>query len=337
MAIDQNIQNSDPNTCLYMEDTSGDGGNHTDPTFWLSPDCQMANGPGTDPSFANEGAKNTTSVIIYKKPDCALAGDSSAVVFDLYVCTPSLNIVTPTFDPTSSVQLASSSLAVVTTPGGTPNANDVTWTPSSNSGDPNGPGHKCLIARCYPFGATPDQEFLSKYIPEDPHYVQHNLTIGVASQHSPGPHGIKIRTGNGARENETVTIRAVSDFKPSDTVLQAILPSLRAVPGFARIATRPVRHFGLNLDVFKNERNCFEEPFEYLAHLVCDVITGLFGKLEHPNIETKVTIRPRFFADFTFSVDASGSNVGDAHIFHLTQADHQGQFQGGLTVAVVTT
>jgi hypothetical protein len=36
-------------------------------------------------------------------------------------------------------------------------------------------------------------------------------------------------------------------------------------------------------------------------------------------------------------VDASGSKSGDAHIFHLTQADEAGHLNGGITVAVVTT
>jgi hypothetical protein len=341
MAKDPAINSSDGNNCLYMEATSGDGGNHTDPVFWLSPDCVMANGPGTDPSLAKGGVQNTTNVIIFLKRDCPLTTGTgvAGITFDLYVTKPSMNIMTPGFDPLGSFLLSTGTLANTSTPGsGAPNPNSVTWTPlSTDTSKPNGPGHRCLIARCFPIGTTPDQQFLSKYIPEDPHYVQHNLTIDVAPPAPPRPHGIKIRTGNGERENETVTIRVVPDFKPSETVLRAILPSLRTVPGFARIATKPVRHFELNLDVFKNEHNCYEEPFEYLAHRTPDPKSGLFGKLEHPNIEAKVTIRPKFFADFTFSVDPSGSNVGDAHIFHLTQADHRAQFQGGLTVAVVTS
>jgi hypothetical protein len=326
MATDNGISD----TCLYMMATSTDINgttDHADPTFWLSPDVVMTN---ADNSFAKEGVPNTTNVTVRWKTECQdEGGGPAAVVFDLYVCTPSMNITTAVG---SSVALATSTTVAGISSGGAVTTG-VVWTPLSDSSKPNGQGHRCLIARCYPFGLTPDPLNLSKYVTGDQHYVQHNLTIDVL----PSPHkrSVRIRTGNAGRERQLVTVNVIQDFEPKGAVLDAILPALHTVPEFKRIATTPIRHMAVDFSEFKGDGD-WDEKLESFGHFIADSLTGLFGHKPQPNLTAKATLPPGRFADMRLNVDVSGSAVGDAHILHLTQTDSGGNIDGGITVAVVT-
>jgi hypothetical protein len=345
--IDQTIKMLDPNDCIYMEATKNDNGNHkADPVFWLSPDvvmCDPASDPCAgnpckgDPGFATQGVANLTHVTVHWKSNCQVptGGEFQTIVYELYVGPASL-LMTTGLTTGNTKDLTQSAKPVTGIAMGGSGQACFTWTPSVNAGDKDGPGHKCLIARCYPFGsnATFTKPDLSIYVVDDQHYAQHNLTIGVTG--APSPKKMQIQTGNAGEQRALVTIEVVQDLQPSATVVQAVMPSLQTIPGFKQIATAPVNHMSLDFSAFKNEDDDFDEEFEEFGHLIVDAITGLFGKKQQPNLEARLAILPKFFAAFTFTVDASGSNAGDAHLFHLTQKNQQGDFEGGLTVAVVT-
>ena len=325
MSTDMGI--TDPNNCIFMEATPGDGGVHSAATWWLSPDAIMT---GADPSVANPGA-NTTNVRVHWKGNCALSGPS-AVLFELYVGNPSLAM-----SPLNTKQLA----APTVVPGiaaGSAAVVPVNWTPSANAGDPDGPGHKCLVARAYPVGSTPDPGDLSGHLPTDQHYVQHNLTVVGAGA---GPQKITINTGNKEREEQTATVLVQHDLQPSKFVLNAITPSLKTVRGFKQVSNKQLAHVSIDLSAFEKAALKVQPARKIPAlhvqtNLVADVKTKLFGALAHPNLQAAVALQPRFFSTFTLAVDLTGTHSGDAHVFHLTQKNAKGQFDGGLTVVFVT-
>lgn len=339
MAFDSGI--NDPKNCFSICDPSGHTGTGQ---WWLSPDVIMA---GADPSTANpDPSGNVVSqVTVRSGSECAL-GVGDSVRIDLYVCTPSLNIAP--FPPDSFVattfqivpSFAPSNCALQTSP---PTFVPVPWTVSANPSDANGPGHKCLIARCYPFqGSNPDPGKLSPYLPQDPHYAQHNLTVNAIPKGGGGGMRIRIKTGNPLREPELVVIQAVPDLQPAPATLQAILPSLKATPGFKQLSNTPLRRVSFNLDpltegeggcVFDKIEDFFEAEFKAVLrrleaefHKAAPGGTGAHGR---------VRIASRFYANFDFVADTTGAVPGNAYIYHLTQTTAAGAPDGGLTVAIV--
>src|SRR5262249_55417254 len=110
---------------------------------------------------------------------------------------------------------------------------------------------------------------ISQYLPTDQHYAQHNLTINAVG--GGGGMKIKIKTGNPRREPELVVIQAVPDLSPTPATLNAILPSLKATPGFKQISATPLRGVSFDLDpltekdgggIFDKIEDFFEEQFK---------------------------------------------------------------------------
>jgi hypothetical protein len=339
MATDTGI--NDPKNCFFICDPSGHTGAGN---WWLSQDVIMA---GADPSTASpDPSGNVVSQVTVRANEGCAPGPGDTVRIDLYVCTPSLNIAP--FPPDSLVAttamiypvsaFAPSNCATQTSP---PSFVSVPWTVSANASDPNGPGHKCLIARCYPFvGSTPDALNISQYLPTDPHYAQHNLAVQPIPSGKSG--GMKIKTGNPRRQPELVAIQAVPDLRPTPATLNAILPSLKVTPGFKQISTTPLHGVSLNLKpltgkdgggIFDKIEDFFEETVKAVLRRLEDDFhkaapggTGAFGR---------VRIGSRFYANFDFNFDARGAQPGNGYIYHLTQITAAGAPDGGLTVVIV--
>ena len=330
MALDTGI--NDPSNCYFMNDSSIPPHSGTG-QWWLSPDVIMS---GADPSTATPGVGGAvTSLVTVRNNNCTLdPGDT--VRFDLFVCTPSLNIAP--FPPDAFVATTDAVVAAFGSPTSVP------WTVTGSSSDPAGPGHKCLIARCYPFlgpggkGSTPDPANLSPYLPQDPHYAQHNLTVVAVS--SGGMHKIPIKTGNQRLQSQLVLVHAVADIQPSRTTLAAITPSLRATSGFKQIATQPLRNVSINLEslAVKPGGGLFHQIQASIHPMLASSLATVENRFvtAHPTgVLQKVQIGPKAFTTFDLTVDLSGAKAGDAHIYHLTQTTAQGQPDGGLTVVVV--
>lgn len=332
MAIDPGI--SDSNGCIFM--TPGPGGN-----WWLSPDVIME---GADPSTAAAGP-DTTDVTVHWKANCSLSGELTAVIFELYVGDPSLVMT-----PINTVQLQAPTQVAGLAAGGAVKST-VPWTPDTDPTKPNGPGHKCLIARAYPFGSTPDTGQLSIYLPDDPHYAQHNLTVqGVGGKE--GKARIRVNTGNPREQAEVATILVLADTQPNAAVLAAIMPSLNAFPGFTTVASKPVKSMQLDLGSLgqvvppgdtddAHEKKGFFEKVEDAARAVAGGIAKAADAVEDAfegpdkKVQGKVLIDGNSFGSFDFVVDPSGGNPGEAYICHMTQTTADGKPCGGLTVVVV--
>jgi len=305
-------------TCFYMEAVSGDGGTH-DPagTWWLSPDIQLT-GPVSGPDNADPGQVNPVVVKFHRKPansDCKTPGDESITV-QLWVGNPSLAMTPNNPASTSLIANIGSPMPAPGATGTQPND----WSVPSGLplDDPQGPGHKCLIARCFPDSLAPSNTKF--FLPDDPHLAQHNICIVPCPEKKLIHHQLhlKVSTLNPGREKERARLRAVLDLKPGEFVLKTVMTRLKKVDGFRQLATEAPGH-GFKFDLSA-----------YSPSNVHDKSHGV----PHPTFEGEVTLT-NHVAHLDFIADLTGTHAGDAFIYHLTQTDTGGHPQGGLTLVLV--
>ncbi len=331
---DPNIASADPNGCLYID-------NPKPSPYWLSPNVAMDT-VALDTSDIYPGNINYTNVSVTWKGECSIPNQDSglfAVVFDLYVGDPFLGMVPGTspgqlygiktaWPQPNGLTISAGGPAVITKVG--------TWDPASIP-TLSQPNHACLLARVYPFGATPDPGTLSGYPSGDLHYGQHNCTIQAAAPK--GLFKLPIFNGSLSREPELVAIQAVPDLAPNPTVLNAVMGGLHQIPGFKQIATTPLKSVGLDVSAFKSpHESLLERIEEWIERLIMELIRDLEGKAgKAGGTHARVMIPPNFSAKFNFTADLSGATPGDAHIYHISQVNGKGDPWGGLTVAIVIT
>jgi hypothetical protein len=306
-------------TCVFLEAETGDGGVHTTPTWWLSPDLVVA-GPDAL-GRATPGVPNTVNVRVHKKNNCTINGDT--VLVDVYVGNPALamtpgsnttKITNAAGRPPGFVAPASLSVSGTVVP--------ITWNLGTTA--PEAPGHKCLIARCYPDSDTPPAGTFN--LPTDQHVVQHNICIIPCES----PCDLEVTTTNLNREKqETVRIRAVADIAPSKHVLASVRPLLRRVKDFKRLRTQKIPKFWLQ----------FRKSVEVR---VADFVRGpsakgYYGRLRVPNYTAQLEMKPKQRMKFMFMADMEEANFGEACIFHLTHSGANNRVLGGLTIITVRT
>ena len=305
-------------TCIFMEAVSGDGGNH-DPNgvWWLSPDIALT-GPVSGPDNADPGQVNPVQVKFHRKAensDCTFPGDESLTV-QLWVGNPSLAMAPNNQASTFSIMNIG---APVPAPG-TSATQPIDWSVPSGlpPDDPQGPGHKCLIARCFPDSLTPSNTKF--FLPDDPHLVQHNLCIVPCPKKMLINHQLhfKISTLNPGPEKERATVRAALDLRPNDFVRRTVLTRLHKVHGFKELATKAPSH-GFKFDLSAYDPGNVQDNSHGGAH---------------PSFQGDVTLTPKV-AHINFIADLTGTQAGDAFIYHLTQKGAGGHPQGGLTLVLV--
>src|SRR6266571_6443802 len=146
MANDPGLSNDN---CIFMEATTGDGGSHNPSgVWWLSPDINLV-GPLLGPDNADPGQINPVKVAFHRKPassNCSFSGDEN-LTLELWVANPSL-VISP------RVHLSTTRVAFIGAPmpaEGEGGVLQIDWnTPAAvPHGDPQSPGHKCLVARVY--------------------------------------------------------------------------------------------------------------------------------------------------------------------------------------------
>ena len=305
-------------TCCYMEAISGDGGNHNPAAvWWLSPDILLT-GPVSGPDNADPGQVNPVEVKFHRKPassNCHTPGDESITV-QLWVGNPSLAMAPNNPSSTTNIMNIGSPMLAPGASGTQP----IDWNVPSGlpASDPQAPGHKCLIARIYPDSLAPSNS--NFFLPDDPHLAQHNLCIVPCPQNALVHHQLifKISTLNPGHEKERAILRAVLDLKPRKFVGRTVLTRLRNVHGFHQLATAAPTHG------FK---------FDLSAHNPSDVHDNSYD-VSHPTFEGQVTLT-NHVAHINFIADLTGTQAGDAFIYHLTQTDTHGHPQGGLTLVLV--
>ena len=156
---------------VYVEDIAGDQGGGLPGPWWLSPDVDIPAHSG----LALQGA-NDVQIRVHARDEPFIA---AKIVAEVYACEPSL-AMSPTvgskrIDP-GNLLFRPSNVAgtepVANIAGGTLT---FSWTPSSASSQPDGPGHRCLVLRAFPEGVTPPSSPFD--VPNEQHEAQHNLEI----------------------------------------------------------------------------------------------------------------------------------------------------------------
>jgi hypothetical protein len=327
MANDPGLAND---TCIFMEAISGDGGAHNaSDVWWLSPDIILT-GPASGLDNADPGQVNPVQVRFHKKAadsNCNFPGDESITV-QLWVANPSLAMAPNNSASTALVGFIGSPPP----PDGGSATQQIDWDLPAGlpADDPQSPGHKCLIARCYPDSLTPNSD--SFFVPGDQHVAQHNICVVPCNQallHHNNQFTFKLATVNpDAHRKERAILRAVLDLRPRPFVRSTVLHRLQSVQGFQRLSSvPPPRGFkfdvsGLNpSDIHDNSPS-----------------NGPLNPLEpvpHPSFDAKVTLASPRVVHLNFIVDLTGTHAGGAFIFHLTQSGEDNRSQGGLTLVLV--
>jgi hypothetical protein len=177
-------------------------------------------------------------------------------------------------------------------------------------------GHRCLVARCFQHGLISSTRPTDFFVPDDQHYGQHNLNIAPAPQGQPVQHAILTVNGN-REEPVSVTLRVVADLQPPRPLLELIVPHLRQIKGFKKLATTPYPGgFSLRLPDFPEAK-------------ILD-----YSGSEDAFYEAMITMEPDQETTFFFEVDTSDDEPGTARIYHVTHIENQ-RVIGGVTVVTV--
>jgi hypothetical protein len=320
-------------TCIFMEAISGDGGAH-DPNdvWWLSPDINLT-GPVSGPENADAGQVNPVHVKFHRKSadsQCHFPGDESITV-ELWVANPSLVMAPRPAGSAARIGFIGSALP----PEGGGGTQQIDWTPPSGlpPDDPQGSGHKCLVARCYPSsGAASGASF---FVPGDQHVAQHNICILPCPPAAISPQGIctfKVSTLNptlalSPLQSQEVKLRAVLDLEPNEFVGRTVLRRLQRLTGFQHLRTSPLTGgFRFDLSGFQ------------VSHVVDHSHPGSLNfppPPANPSFEARIALALRHVTPITFLASLNGTQPGEACVFHLAQTSVDDHPQGGLTLVMV--
>lgn len=318
--------------CIFMEAIQGDGGvhNHND-TWWLSPDIKLT-GPVSGLDKADPDHDNTVEVTFHMQAailnQCILPSGTESISAEFWVGNPSLAMTPDNPASTKKIDAIGSPIPA----DGASVTNTFIWNPPTglDPADPQSPGHKCLIARCYPDPLIPSTT--SFFAPDDPHVAQHNICIvpcgGPGAASRPGPCGFEVATVNPDRERvQVATLRAVVDLHPSRLVQKVVLARLKGTHGFNRLATRPPQGFRFELRDFPRA--------EVTDNTRLGCLGLLLGGKDRRSYDAQIEFKPGQFTKFSFIADLTGAALGDAYIFHLRQIGADKRDQGGLTIVMV--
>ena len=315
MANDSALVND---TSTYMEAAPGDGGVHdVNGVWWLSPDIALT-GSVSGADKADPGVDNTVDVTFHASANGALVPGTESITVELWVANPSLAMAPDNAASTVHVD----SIGLQLQPGGGSGTYQFHWSPPSGvpATDPQAPGHKCLIARAYADPLIPSSTDF--FVPGDRHVAQHNICIvpcgGPGAAKKPAGCGVDVTTVNpDTRHAQRTRLRARLDTDPGKYVQDVVLKRLKKTKGFSRLATKPPRGFGFTFEGVKPK----------------SAGKGKAGGV--PAYEAELLLAPAQVITFGFRADLGGGKLGEAHIFHLTQAGPGGEPQGGLTVVML--
>jgi len=314
-------------SCIFMEAIPGDGGNQNpNDVWWLSPDITLT-GPVSGLENADAGQTNTIKIRYRRKAagsGCVFPGDESINV-EAWVANPSLVMAPQHQGSAARVGFIGSPLP----PEGGNRVQQIDWTPPSAPhptplfDNPQKPGPKCLVARCYPDSLTPSPNKF--FVPGDQHVAQHNLCILVASSDKAQ---LEVNTFNPANLAvlPPVKVRAVLDLTPSTFVKKMVLTRVQALPGFQQIRTSGLPQ-GFTFDLTGLQ----------VSQIVDTSHSSGPAAPPHPNpgYEAKVALSENL-TKIKFRANLKGAQPGEVCIFHLTQT-LKDVAQGGLTLAVLKT
>jgi len=318
--------------CIFMEAVHGDKGVHNaNNPWWLSPDIKLT-GAASGLDKADPGQSNTVDVTFHMQQailnECILPVGTESITAEFWVGNPSLAMTPDNPASTKKIDAIGSPIPA----DGASVTKSFVWNPPTglDPTDPQSSGHKCLIARCYPDPLIPSTT--SFFVPDDQHVAQHNICIvpcgGPGAARRPGPCGFEVATVNPDRERaQRVTLHAIVDLHPSKFVETVVLERLKSTRGFRRLTTRPPQGFSFELPDFPRA--------EVNDNTKLGCLGLLLGGKDRRSYDAQIELRPGQFTRFSFTADLSGAELGDAHIFHLTQIGEDKRDQGGLTIVMV--
>jgi hypothetical protein len=308
------------------------------PQWWLSPAITL-NGISAGATAQMAPAVNVVNVTFHRA-NSALPAGTSGVLVAVYVCVPGLAMnpadasKVKQLGSTAFIPLAQAMAGADTSLSGV--AQTIDWTASTLATQPDGPGHKCLVAVAYPDSQAPDPVcFHQAGGPgaADQHYAQLNIAIEPVPMHAERPWKFGTFTINPDRAQAApAMLRVEADINPHPGVLKILLPALRATPGYKRVAVRPPRSFALQLPDFPNAVTR-DRTQPGLSARILGLLRIKSGA--NPGHEVDVKLLAGQIATINFTADFSSSTPGDAHIFHLTHTRSDGRVIGGLTLATV--
>jgi hypothetical protein len=296
--------------------------------WWMSPDINL-NG-FTD--VAKTGQNNTVDVTVHRGPDndkCTALTAASNIVVEVWVSAGGLNL-----SPLNAKSIGTKIIPKSQLPANGQRSLDqagqiVNWTTSTNPADPDGPGHRCLIARVYPEGDGPP-EFDCFHVRGDTHVAQRNISIVTVSKfRSEGRMSAQILTVNPDRElPQRATVRVVTDPRPDRRVMEILRPGLLNTGVFRQVTSARPRRMNLDFPDFPDaRRRDYTRP---------GCLPSLFWARSFvPRLEADVQLQPGQVTTFNFEADLSNGEIGDAFVFYVTHLRPDNQEIGGLTVVGV--
>lgn len=308
--------------CIYMEAIAGDGGAHdVNAVWWLSPDVALV-GATSGPDKADPGAANTVTVSLHSHGgNCAMPPGTESITIELWVANPSLAMAPNNAISTTHID----SIGVPVFGLGAGTSHQFLWTPPNGvaASDPQSPGHKCLIARCYPDPLIPSNT--SFFSPDDPHVAQHNICIvpcgGPGAARKPGTCGQSLRSVNpDTKKPQRLRLRAVFDLEPDKRVREIVLARLKKTEGFKGLTKKPPRGFLMRVEGVK-------------AAKPSDNSKG--SRKGAPSYELDVAAGPGETFMCHFVSDLTGAHLGEAHVFHVTQIGEDKRPHGGITIVTL--
>jgi hypothetical protein len=320
MACDDLTKDSNlSDTCIFIDDG---------PTaqWWMSPDINLNS--FSDVATANQN--NTVDVKVHRGPDdakCTALAAATNIIVEVWVSQPGANLSPTAAKILGTKIIPKSQLAANGTRTLAQAGQIVNWTPSTVASNPDGPGHRCLIARCYPdTDGTPDNDCF--HVRGDSHVAQRNIQIITVSPRIKNRFIVEVMTVNPDRERpQPATVRVVTDPEPNRRVLEILEPGLRNT-GFKRVASIAPSRMDLQFPTLTGVKLRDD------SRKGC--LWSLFGKRSGAaSVEADVTLPPGDPTSFKFDADLSKGRSGDAFIFYLTHLRADKKEIGGLTVVGV--
>ena len=319
--------------------------------FWISPDILLNDSaltnpspaPGTSSGTARENPNpNAVGVRVHKGQGAVTGG--GVVQVDLFVCDPSMIV------PSKAVTVGADTITFAGTGADKKIMRFADWVASSDASKPDGPGHKCMIARVYPQLQLPDPAAF--HVLDDQHYAQRNICIqpcvhegeggkisgagtgmgadDILPAADDGLHKFRLLTVNRARRPAVAVITTRVNLRPAAHVVKAASPVLRRFEIAARPLTRPPRRMGFQinriaqLDAQRIGRG--GGSFKLGATLVP------LRPIERPEVTKKLTLQPRQQVAVTVAADLRGLPRRRPLFFDAIHRDSQGRPLGGCTI-----
>lgn len=353
----------DPNlvsdTCVYLEAIANDGGTHDPNAAWyLSPDLDLVDSNGTQTNTAKAGEAHKVRVKVRNKDaGCSFGNNFNSandkIRVEAYVTLASLAIDINNSSQSKLIGTKDVAPSDVDTGGYKLTADHfvpLNWTPGTDSTKANGPGHRCLVARCYPTNLDPSNKL---FLPDDPHIVQHNIDIITVPAGSPVPMRMYAVPNANPINPAGIEIKVNPILAPSEKLQTYLKELLRVEPDFREFAILPNREIQkleamgelkllqekLETLIPKGFNINMQEPLPALRlrdfsrpKTVLDTRKRLYPK----RFLAEFRLEPQQLTFFEFTPEPFQSKPGTSHIFNLVQYDN-GEPTGGMLVVYIVT